>query len=41
MAAENPDDVGDRLASYLPRVVNAEIERLLRLVPTVVLEGPR
>lgn len=41
MDAENPDDVGDLFAGYLPRVVDAEIEHLLRLVPTVVLEGPR
>ena len=26
---------------YLPRVIDADIERFLRLVPTVVLEGPR
>ena len=28
-------------SGYLPRVVDADIERLLRLVPTLVLEGPR
>ncbi len=27
--------------SYLPRVIDTEIARLLRLVPTVVIEGPR
>lgn len=31
----------DAASGYLPRVIDADIERFLRLVPTVVLEGPR
>ncbi|WP_420435574.1 ATP-binding protein [Candidatus Poriferisodalis sp.] len=27
--------------SYVPRVIDADIERFLRLVPTVVIDGPR
>ena len=31
----------DSLSSYLPRVVDREIERRLRSMPTVLIEGPR
>ncbi len=31
----------DTAASYLPRVIDADVERFLGLVPAVVLDGPR
>lgn len=41
MEIPNSDDAGHPIAGYMPRVVDSEIERLLRLMPTVVIEGPR
>ena len=41
MEVEKSDGAGHLTAGYLPRVVDAEIARLLRFVPTVVVEGPR
>lgn len=39
-ASDALGDAGDS-TGYLPRVVDASVERLLRLIPTVVIEGPR
>ena len=39
-ASDALGDAGDG-TGYLPRVVDASVERLLRLIPTVVIEGPR
>ena len=41
MDIKKPADTEDQTPSYLPRVADLEIAELLRLVPTVVLEGPR
>ncbi len=41
MTSDEANNTARRGTGYLPRVVDAEIERFLRIVPTAVLEGPR
>lgn len=41
MSSADHHGTSPQIAGYLPRVVDTEIDRLLRLVPAVVLEGPR